>query len=547
VTHDFSYDWLWWREGVIYQIYPRSFADANGDGVGDLRGIIAHLDHLNDGTPDSLGVDAIWLSPIYPSPAYDFGYDVSDYCDIDPLFGTLDDFDELVSQAHQRDIRVVMDLVFNHTSHQHNWFVESRASRDNPKRDWYIWRDGCVPGQPPNNWQSIFGGPAWTWDKTTDQYYLHSFLPQQPDLNWRNPGVRQAIWDVVRFWLDRGVDGFRLDVADRYYKDAQLRDNPSKLGLRAYDRQRHLYDIHQPETFEAHKELRRLLDEYAERMAVGEVEMDRAVDYYGSGTDALHMAFNFALLQCPWRARCFHEKVAACEEALPPDAWPCWTLSNHDVTRHYSRYAAGAQTESRARVAAALLLTLRGTPFLYYGEEIGLRQGRLSRGQILDPPGRRYWPFYRGRDGARMPMQWDGSANAGFSDGQSVQPWLPVNPDYRQVNVAAQRTDPGSLFSFYRRLIWLRKHTPALHHGDYQPLLARPTDALAFLRQAEAQTVLVLLNFSRRSVRLTLEQENPLPAGTWQVLFDTGGWLPQIKLAGSVTLAPYQVAILEAL
>jgi alpha-glucosidase len=544
-TH--SPDRLWWQEGIVYQIYPRSFADGDGDGVGDLRGIIAHLDYLNNGSPDSLGVDAIWLSPIYPSPAFDFGYDVSDYCAIDPLFGTLEDFDELVRQAHQRGIHIVMDLVLNHTSHLHPWFVESRAGRDNPKRGWYTWRDGRAPGRPPNNWQSVFGSPAWTWDEATGQHYLHSFLAEQPDLNWRNPETRRAIFDVVRFWLDRGVDGFRLDVADRYYKDAHLRDNPPKPGLRAYDRQRRLYNIHQPETHQALQTLRQLLDEYPERMAVGEVEPERAASYYGNGSDELHLAFNFELLRCPWRARCFHQTIAAWEQALPPAAWPCWTLSNHDVTRHYSRYAAGPQTESRARVAAALLLTLRGTPFLYYGEEIGMSQGRIPRRQILDPPGRRYWPLYKGRDGARTPMQWDDSPHAGFSGGRPVEPWLPINPDYVQINAAAQHTDPGSLLNFYRRLIWLRRRSAALRHGHYRPLLAHPTAALAFLRQTETQTVLVLLNFSRHTVRLALEQDASLSATAWQTCLDTGGWPSLVKLGRLVTLAPYQITILEAI
>jgi alpha-glucosidase len=298
-------DYLWWREGVIYQIYPRSFADSNGDGVGDLPGIIAHLDYLNDGTPNSLGVDAIWLSPIYPSPLCDFGYDVANYHDIDPLFGTLADFDCLLAEAHKRGIRVIMDWVMNHTSNQHPWFVESRSSRANPKRDWYIWRDSSphVRGEAgrgvPNNWQSVFGGPAWTWDEATGQYYLHLFLPQQPDLNWRHPQVHQAVFDELRFWLDRGVDGFRLDVADAYYKDARLRDNPRRLGLRPYDRQQHLYDWNQPETHEMLQEFRRLLDQYPERMAVGEVGQGQAASYYGNGSNELHLAFNFAFLSCP--------------------------------------------------------------------------------------------------------------------------------------------------------------------------------------------------------------------------------------------------------
>ncbi|MFZ5915673.1 MAG: alpha-amylase family glycosyl hydrolase [Chloroflexota bacterium] len=537
----------WWQEGVIYQIYPRSFADANGDGVGDLRGIIDHLDYLNDGTPQSLGIDAIWLSPIYPSPGYDFGYDVSDYHDIDPLFGSMQDFDELVRQAHKRGIRIVLDLVLNHTSHLHPWFIESRASRDNPRRDWYIWRDGRASKKQPNNWQSVFGGPAWTWDETTGQYYLHSFLPEQPDLNWRNPQVEQTLLDTLRFWLDRGVDGFRLDVADRYFKDERLRDNPPKPGLRAYDRQHRLYNIHRPETHQALKTMRRLLDEYPERMMVGEVESEQALSYYGDGSDELHLSFNFELVHSPWLARRFQKVIDTWEQTLPPAAWPCWTFSNHDVTRHYSRHAAGAHTDARARVAAALLLTLRGTPFLYYGEEIGMRQGRIPRQKIVDPPGRRYWPFYRGRDGCRTPMQWANSPNAGFGPVSVGQTWLPINEDYVTVNVAAQSTDPGSLLSFYRRLIGLRKNTPALQHGDYTPLLERPAQALAYLRQTESQTVLVLLNLCGRSVRLHLEQKTSLPAQTWQTLFDTGGWPSRLKLGDTVTLAPHQITILEAI
>ncbi|HJW82734.1 MAG TPA: alpha-amylase family glycosyl hydrolase, partial [Anaerolineae bacterium] len=385
-------DSLWWRDGVIYQIYPRSFADSNGDGIGDLGGITSRLDYLRD-----LGVDAVWLSPVYPSPMKDFGYDVSDYTDIDPVFGTLADFDDLLREAHTRGIRIIMDMVMNHTSDEHPWFVESRSSRDSPKRDWYIWRDAKPEGGPPNNWTSVFGGGAWEFDAGAGQYYLHLFDPGQPDLNWRNSGVKQAMFDACRFWLDRGVDGFRLDVAHMPFKHPDLPDNPPKFGLRDYDRQRHFYHQNLPETHAMWKGFRRLLDEYPQRMAVGEVELDGAEAYYGNGGDELHLAFNFGLLRLPWNARAIQRVIADWEARLPGGAWPCWVLSNHDVKRHISRWGSGALAEARAKLAAAMLLTLRGTPFMYYGEEIGLREGRIPRREIVDPPGRRYWPFYTGR------------------------------------------------------------------------------------------------------------------------------------------------------
>jgi len=541
-----SQEFVWWKHGIVYQIYPRSFADTNGDGVGDLQGIIERLDHLNDGTPQSLGVDAIWLSPIYPSPQHDFGYDVSDYNDVDPRFGTLDDFDELVEKAHARGLRIVMDMVLNHSSHLHPWFVESRSNRQNPRRDWYIWRDGRAPGRPPNNWQSVFGGSAWKWDLRTEQYYLHSFLEEQPDFNWRNPEVREALFDVLRFWLDRGVDGFRLDVVNYYFKDAQFRDNPGRRALTyGYGRLRHVYDKDQPEMHPLLKEMRGLLNEYPHRMAVGEVGSDEpvlgAASYLGEEADELPLTFNFAFARSPWSAPAFQREVEHWESLLPPGGWPAYFLSNHDVVRHASRYGAGHWTDARARVAAALLLTLRGTPFLYYGEEIGMRQVRIPKDEIQDPPGRRFWPLYRGRDGCRTPMQWDGTTHAGFTTGI---PWLRVGPDYQGRNVAAQRDDPGSLFTFYRRLIWLRKETPALLHGTYRPLQERPARALAFLRETPDQTVLVLLNFSARSARLVMDEL--LPAKDWKVLLSTAGWREQEHLAGPVTLPPYAVCILEA-
>ena len=538
----------WWQTGVIYQIYPMSFADANGDGIGDLRGIIDRLDHLNDGTPGSLGVDAIWLSPVYPSPRRDFGYDVSDYCDIDPTFGTLDEFDELVSEGHRRGIRVIMDLVLNHTSDQHPWFLESRSSRDSLKRDWYIWADGREPGKPPNNWRSAFGGSAWTWDQATEQWYMHGFLPEQPDVNWRNPQVKAAMFDVVRFWLDRGVDGFRLDVVNHYFKDDLLSDNPpgDMFALNPYRRQRHIYDKDRAELHRTLEELRALLDGYADRMSVGEVFSDRlaevAASLYGRENRALHLAFNLEFADCPWDPAAFQEEIKRWEGALPEGGWPCYTLSNHDRVRHYTRYAAGKESAQRAKVAAGMLLTLRGTPFLYYGEEIGMRQTSIPRREIQDPPGRRYWPIYKGRDGCRTPMQWNGRANAGFTTGQ---PWLRVNRDHVDRNVETQALDPRSLLGHYRQLIWLRKATPALLHGSLALLQDHPKEALSFLRETPEQTIWVILNFCNRPIRLV--PDKPLPARRWRVLYSTAGRSGTEQPGQSGVFAPYEVCIMEAL
>ncbi|MBN1438348.1 MAG: DUF3459 domain-containing protein [Anaerolineales bacterium] len=531
----------WWKTGVIYQIYPRSFADSDGDGVGDLPGVIARLDHLNDGTPDSLGVDAIWLSPFFPSPGFDFSYDVSDYCAVDPLFGTMANFDRLVEEAHRRGIRIVLDLVLNHTSHLHPWFVESRSSRENPKRDWYLWQDAGRFGGPPNNWESVFGGKAWMWDPHTRQYYFHMFLEQQPDLNWRNPQVRRALMDVFRFWLDRGADGFRLDVFNAYFKDSMLRDNPPALGIRGYDRQRHIYDKDQPELLSVYREIRSILDSRGGAMAVGEVMgggMEEAVRY---GKDGLMpLTFNFDFTHQGWNPRGFLRSVERYERALAEGGWPSCVLSNHDVVRHATRYG-GRAPEARAKVAAVLLLTLRGTPFLYYGEEIGMREGRLRRAEIMDPPGRRYWPIYKGRDGCRTPMPWNASPGAGFSSGK---PWLPVNLDSRGVNVEAQRADPDSVLSFYRKLIWLRKKTPALQTGDFRNIGKPSGRALAYLREAKSQTVLVALNFFESACELSFQR--PLSAGSWRLLLSTHpAEAVRQPAGGSIRLRPNEAAVWE--
>lgn len=538
-------DFLWWRDGIIYQIYPRSFADSNNDGLGDLPGITGKLDYLAD-----LGVDALWLSPIYPSPDKDFSYDVSDYVDIDPRFGSLADFDLLLSEAHQRGIRVILDLVLNHTSDQHPWFLESRSSRDNPKADWYIWSlpsdsppiSGGNEGRRrgvPNNWQSIFGGRAWTYIPERDQYYYHMFVPEQPDLNWRNPEVRKAVLDVVRFWLDRGVDGFRLDVFNMYFKDEQLRDNPYKPGLRAFDRQQHTYDCDQPEMIPLLQELREILDSYPERYSVGETFLDnRAKAILYTGEDRLHAAFNFDFMWSRFDPAKLIKPILDWEELYAQhDIWPNYVLGNHDARRMASRHTKD-EVDDRLKVMMALLLTLRGTPYLYYGEEIGMRDIALKRSEILDPPGKKYWPFYKGRDGCRSPMQWDDSVNAGCSPAKT---WLPVHLNFRVRNVAAQQKDPNSILNFTREIIKLRREKCALHRGDFTLLTTKPKDILAYLRHTAGQTVLVALNFKNRPI--TLEG---IPAGKWKVLHSTARNVIA-EDAQRMQLSPYEVLILESL
>ncbi|SPP65238.1 alpha-glucosidase [Nitrospira lenta] len=499
----------WWQSAVVYQIYPWSFQDSNGDGIGDIPGIISRLDYLNDGTADSLGIDAIWLSPIYPSPMVDFGYDVADFCTVDSRFGTLSDFDRLVKECHRRGIRLIMDLVLNHTSDQHPWFQDSRSSRSSAKRDWYYWADGKGFGRRPNNWNARFGGSSWTWDAHSGQYYLHSFLKEQPDLNWHNPAVRTAMWDVVKFWLDRGVDGFRLDAINWLGKDKRWPNNPFKLGLRGYTRQEHRYDRDQPLGHQALKELRALLSGTPDVVLIGEASADTPGGpsaFYGNGYDELHMLFDFRLLKSPWQAERFAPLLEAGDRVIPRGGWPTVVFSNHDQPRHIDRYGANGDAERRARAAAVLLFTLRGTPFIYYGEELGMRNTPLRYRDLRDPYTKRYWPFRIGRDPARTPMQWDGSEQAGFSTGR---PWLPVSPHYRELNAAREGADPASLLNLYRRLIRLRKTFPALSEGTYRPIGTVPAGCLVFIREDASPAkrdsdMLVAVNFSSESRTVTV-------------------------------------------
>jgi alpha-glucosidase len=476
----------WWQTGVIYQIYPRSFQDSNGDGVGDLRGIIERLPYLSE-----LGIDAIWISPIFVSPMADFGYDIADYTGIDPLFGTLEDFDALLAAAHASGLKVILDLVPNHTSDQHPWFIESRSSRQSKKRDWYLWRDPAPNGGPPNNWLSEFGGSAWEYDAASGQYYYHAFLAAQPDLNWRNPEVRAAMFDVMRFWLRRGVDGFRVDVIWHMIKDAEFRDNPPNPKFRPGDPPHHavvpLYTADRPEVHDVIVEMRRVVNEFSDRVLIGEIYLpvERLVAYYGRDLSGVHLPFNFSLLTAQWHARQLAKLIDEYEAALPPGGWPNWVLGNHDRSRIASRVGA-----EQARVAAMLLLTLRGTPTIYYGDEIGMEQVAIGRDDVRDPFEKNVPGQGLGRDGCRTPMQWEESENAGFS---KTKPWLPLSAGYPEQNVAQQQREDSSIYRLHRRLLELRKARPALRFGSYHPVTARG-DLLIYLRHVEGESLLVALN-----------------------------------------------------
>ncbi|MGH9092503.1 MAG: alpha-amylase family glycosyl hydrolase [Acidimicrobiales bacterium] len=462
----------WWQRGVLYQIYPRSFADGDGDGTGDLGGILGHLDHLA-----WLGVDGIWLSPVTLSPNADWGYDVADFCAVTPELGTMDQLDELVAEAGRRGIRILMDLVPNHTSDRHPWFVDARSSRDAAHRDWYVWADPKPDGSPPNNWVSSFGGPAWTMDPGTGQYYLHNHLDEQPDLNWWQPEVRDAVDGVMRFWFDRGVQGFRIDVCNVVVKDATLRDNPPATEEDGFEAQlfgqRSVYNANRPEVHDVIQRWRALADGYGPpRVLVGEtpVDLDELVRYYGHGGDELHLAFNFPFIGAPLEADAMRRIVEDTERTLPRGAWPAWTGSNHDMSRLATRWA--KDDPARARAALLMLLCLRGTPFLYQGDEIGLPDVPVPREALRDPLGVRYWPHYQGRDAMRTPMRWRRGPEAGFTS-PGVAPWLPVG-DGDLPTVEDQRDDPGSTLHLVRDLLALRRRTPDLHGGHYATVPSPP-------------------------------------------------------------------------
>jgi alpha-glucosidase len=496
-------DHPWWKTAVIYQVYPRSFQDSDGDGIGDLPGIERRLDHFIE-----LGVDAVWISPIYPSPMVDFGYDVSDYTGIHPMFGTLQDFDRLIAAAHARRLKLLLDFVPNHSSDQHPWFLESRSSRDNPKRDWYIWRDAAADGGPPNNWISDFGGSAWDWDAKTGQYYYHAMLVEQPDLNWRNAACKAAMLDAMRFWFDRGVDGFRVDILWHMIKAEAFPDNPANPawtpGMADMHRVLQLHSTDQPEVHGIAAEMRALADSYGkegERLLVGEIYLpvDRLMEYYGrEAAPEVQLPFNFQLIDAPWNARALHDLIAGYEAALPPGGWPNWVLGNHDRPRAAARFG-----DAQARIAAMLLLTLRGTPTIYYGDEIGIGAVDIPADRIADPRELREPGLGFGRDPVRTPMAWDGSAHAGFSAGV---PWLPLHADWPDRNVTAERDDPASMLSLYRDLLQLRRAHRALSLGEMTMLPAEGA-VLAYERTYAGERIIIVLNLSGSEARISLPED----------------------------------------
>jgi alpha-glucosidase len=562
----------WWQEAVFYQIYPRSFADGDGDGIGDFMGIIEQLDYLQD-----LGVDALWLSPHYPSPIADCGYDISDYTNVAPEYGSLDVFNRFLEHAHNRGLRVILDLVLNHTSEEHTWFLESRAKRDNPKRNWYVWHDG-VNGGPPNNWHSCFGGNAWEYDSITDQYYYHYFLKEQPDLNWNNPQVKQAMWDAARFWLDMGVDGFRLDAIGTIFEDPLMPDHTFKGSLNKLhsvfrtakseeERSDYLlqwkevfkYQVEQPGVHELMQELRAIIDQYDDRVLVGE---SSEIAYYGDGTNELHLVFNFPLMKTSimtstWVRDNQKERL----HGLPAKAWPCNTLNNHDSSRVFTAFGDGQNDAALARLSLALILTLRGTPFIYNGEEIGMTDLLLTDiDEFMDAPALILYEIetqdlgipsedafdkaaLMSRDRCRTPMQWSNAPNAGFTPA-GINTWLPTNPNYSDgVNVSDQQNDPTSLLNFYKRMLHVRKQSPALKTGDYLPINAHAENYLAFARTNEEQTCLVALNYSDRTLELDFSKasENS-PA---KLLFSSREGKNQVLDLARVEMIPFEILICE--
>ncbi|MDQ2692607.1 MAG: alpha-glucosidase [Chloroflexota bacterium] len=565
----------WWQKAVFYQIYPRSFADGNGDGIGDFKGIIEKLDYLSN-----LGIDALWLSPHFPSPNWDCGYDISNYTDVAPEYGTLEDFKTFLHEAHARNIRVILDLVLNHTSDEHPWFLESKASRDNPKADWYVWMDF-----PPNNWQSCFDGEAWTYVPERDQYYYHYFMKQQPDLNWHNPEVKEAMWDAARFWLNLGVDGYRLDAIGTIFEDPNLTPHNVPFDLAGIRRAGELAQTRaekkvvekywsdmfknqwaQPGMHELMKELRGVIDEFSgDRVLVAE---DDNIAYMGNGEDELHLVFNFPLMRTeritPTHIRRNQKERLAQLDVLPAArGWPCNTLGNHDSSRIHTRYGDRQHDAALARLHAALVLTLRGTPFLYNGEEIGMTDliitdparlrdtmatwyyDRLVNELGVDPAEAALRAGEMSRDKNRTPMQWSNKPNGGFSPA-SVETWLPVHPDYKNgINVRDQENNPVSLLNYYKHLLQLRKDSPALIAGEYIPLHNTAKDYFAFLRTSAAQTVLVVLNFSEKKLELDFSRVKEIKGRELQVLFSSAERLKTSKPPSGLAITPFEVFIAE--
>ena len=530
----------WWQHAVFYEIYPRSFVDSNGDGIGDLNGIASKLDYLQ-----ALGVNAIWITPCFPSPQVDFGYDVSDYENIDKMYGTLEDFDRLEKMGKEHGIKIILDFVLNHTSDQHPWFINSRSSRTASKRDWYIWRDGKGTNQPPNNWISEFGGSAWQWDTKTSQYFYHFFYPQQPDLNWRNPAVKDAMFGVSSWWYKRGVAGFRLDAVDTLYEDSALKDNPILPGLnvKGDPNMKNEYNTKLPEVHEVLQGLRQIADEY-NAVLIGETwtaDVNELRRYYGPHNNELQMPMDLMFTKLAFSALVFREHIAAVDAA---GGWPVYVISNHDIVRSWNRYGDGTHNDQIAKDMAALYLTLRGTPILYYGEEIGMRNNDPVRKEdVKDPVGRVSWPRDKGRDGERTPMQWNDTPNAGFTTGI---PWLPIPVTYTTYNVADELNDPNSILNWYKGLLALRHQDKAMLDGEYIALNQDDANVLSYLRRYQDDAVLIVINMSAspRNVSFDLSKQG-FGSGAAKTLLTTQPSLKNTSSVKQLSLEPFAVYIGE--
>jgi alpha-glucosidase len=520
----------WWQRAVFYEIAPISFQDSDGDGKGDLAGLLSRLDYL-----EWLGVNAVWLTPVYASPMRDLGYDIADFCAVDPLFGTLADFDQLVDELHRRDIRLILDFVPNHTAKEHPWFVDSRSSRSNCHRDWYVWADAAENGGPPNNWLSRFGGSAWQWDEGTHQYYYHSFLAEQPDLNWRNPDVRAAMVDVLRFWLRRGVDGFRVDASAVLIEDELLRDDPPAPNCHhdtpPPQRLKRIFTDDRRESMGCLEEIRQVIDEFDDRVLAGEVQgkTDRIGRFYGEAKPRFHMPLNFALLDTPWDALSLQGNIDAYLNAIPDDAWPNWVIGGHDKKRIATKLG-----QAQARILAMLLLTLKGTPFMFAGDELGMEQVSIPPERIQDPFEKLVGGYDLNRDPERSPMRWNGGRNGGFTTGE---PWLPMGDDIAVRNIEECKRDPSSLLHLYRRLLQLRREEPALIGGDYRPLRSRH-DILMYQRMLAERTLLVALNTAHEPRKLVWEGQGTLLISTCR---DRQG----VQLEGPLLLGPDEGIVLK--
>jgi alpha-glucosidase len=526
-------EWVWWKHGVIYHIYPRSFYDSNNDGIGDINGIIEKMDYLVN-----LGIDAIWLSPVYESPKVDFGYDVIDYKAIDNEYGTINDFKNLLEIAHSKNIKVIMDMIMNHTSDQHPWFIESSSSADNPKRDWYIWQNG-KRNKAPNNWKSSFGKSAWQYDKRTQAYYLHSFFKEQPDLNWRNKEMAKTFFNEIKYWLDLGVDGYRLDVINMIVKDKKYRNNPFLLNIPFL--QNHKYSRNRPKSYKIVEKLRKLTEKYQDKVLIGEIyvmppgDSKLSASYLTDNKSGIHLAFDFSLMFQKWKAKNYSDCIKKSLSTIPDNAWPCNVLSNHDLKRNINRNPFRSYQIEKAKIEAVLLLTLKGTPFIYYGEEIGMKNSFINYKDIKDPLGKLFWPFYNGRDGARTPMQWNTDEYAGFSE---VKPWLPVNANHNTINVENEQNENDSLYTVYQTLIKLRRKNPALQKGDFNIIKKGNNGIMVYNRMLESENLTIALNFTPKPLEVKLYKRKE-----HEILFSTHPITKQFINAREILLSPFEAII----